>query len=55
MTRTFFVAACAAALVANAAAAADAPIGPDPQLTPGAVASTDMTLICQPAGNGAGR
>ena len=27
---------------------ADAPIRPDPRLTPGAVATTDANLVCQP-------
>jgi hypothetical protein len=48
MKRAFFATVAAAALLAGAAEGADAPLRPDPQLTPGAVASTDMTLICQP-------
>jgi hypothetical protein len=45
---TLLAAAAVIGLLVAPAAAADTPIKPDPQLTPGAVASTDDKLICQP-------
>lgn len=39
---------CLALILAAAPALADDPIRPDPRLTPGAVLTTDLAVICQP-------
>jgi hypothetical protein len=46
--RALLAGAIGAALLVGGAQAADAPIRPDPRLTPGAIATTDTMLSCQP-------